>query len=115
MPLIQTEDHGEGVRVLRLDNGKANAISTQMTTHTCSKPGAYRCEGVECGDNAKGDRFKGIFSSQSARGHIEQPLDVRPVRNSEQLLEEREVHRQRQYPDCLKKISLLLLLLHWRL
>ena len=32
MPLIQTEDHGEGVRVLRLDNGKANAISTPLST-----------------------------------------------------------------------------------
>jgi len=49
-----------GTCCAEIDLWEANAISTQMTTHTCSKPGAYRCEGVECGDNAKGDRFKGI-------------------------------------------------------
>ena len=32
MSLIQTEDHDEGVRVLRLENGKPNAISTSLST-----------------------------------------------------------------------------------
>ncbi len=32
MSLIQTEDHDEGVRVLRMDNGKPNAISTALST-----------------------------------------------------------------------------------
>ncbi len=32
MSLIQTEDHDEGVRVLRMDNGKPNAVSTALST-----------------------------------------------------------------------------------
>ena len=32
MSLIQTEDHDHGVRVLRLDNGKPNAISTPLSS-----------------------------------------------------------------------------------
>lgn len=32
MSLIHTKDHDEGVRVLRLDNGKPNAISTPLST-----------------------------------------------------------------------------------
>lgn len=37
-----------------------------MTMHSCSTQGAYKCEGVECGDNNgkspsdPGDRFKGV-------------------------------------------------------
>ena len=32
MSLIQTEDRDEGVRILRIDNGKPNAVSTAMST-----------------------------------------------------------------------------------
>ncbi|MEM9176357.1 MAG: crotonase/enoyl-CoA hydratase family protein [Myxococcota bacterium] len=32
MSLIQTEDRDEGVRILRIDNGKPNAISTPLST-----------------------------------------------------------------------------------
>jgi hypothetical protein len=39
-------------------------MSTQMTVHSCTEEGYYRCEGVACGDNNgnasdPGDRFKG--------------------------------------------------------
>ena len=55
-----------GTCCAELDIWEGNAIGTQMTVHSCSKPGSYRCEGVECGDNNgknasdPGDRFKGI-------------------------------------------------------
>ena len=32
MSLIQSEDYDHGVRVLRIDNGKPNAVSTAMST-----------------------------------------------------------------------------------
>lgn len=32
MSLIQSEDHDDGVRILRIDNGKPNAVSTAMST-----------------------------------------------------------------------------------
>jgi cellulose 1,4-beta-cellobiosidase len=28
--------------------------------HSCQADGQTRCEGVDCGDNASGERFKGI-------------------------------------------------------
>jgi cellulose 1,4-beta-cellobiosidase len=59
--------HGKyGTCCAEIDVWEANKVSTQMTMHACSKEGAYKCEGVECGDNNgktpgdPGDRFKGI-------------------------------------------------------
>lgn len=55
-----------GTCCAEIDLWEANKISTQMTIHSCEKEGAYRCEGVECGDNNgkspgdPGDRFKGV-------------------------------------------------------
>jgi len=49
-----------GTCCAELDIWEANKISTQMTTHGCTTEGQHRCEGVECGDNAKGQRFKGV-------------------------------------------------------
>lgn len=55
-----------GTCCAELDIWEANSISTQMTVHSCELTGAYRCEGVECGDNNgktpgdPGDRFKGV-------------------------------------------------------
>jgi len=49
-----------GTCCAELDIWEANKISTQMTTHGCTTQGQHRCEGVECGDNAKGERFKGV-------------------------------------------------------
>ena len=48
-----------GTCCAELDIWEANAISTQMTVHGCNTKGQTRCEGVECGDNAKGQRFNG--------------------------------------------------------
>lgn len=44
MPLIQTEDHDHGVRVLRLDNGKPNAISTALSTELMASLAAAETE-----------------------------------------------------------------------
>lgn len=49
-----------GTCCAELDIWEANMISTQMTVHSCSTEGQFRCEGVDCGDNSKVDRFKGV-------------------------------------------------------
>merc|ERR1719440_473798 len=43
-----------------MDIWEANAHSNAYTPHPCSKPSMYRCEGKECGDNDKGERYKGV-------------------------------------------------------
>jgi cellulose 1,4-beta-cellobiosidase len=43
-----------------MDIWESNKMSTAYTPHPCSKPGLYRCEGTECGDNDKGERYKGV-------------------------------------------------------
>jgi len=56
-----------GTCCAELDVWEANRISTQMTVHSCEKPGQYMCEGIECGDTGSPDyapsgqdRFKGV-------------------------------------------------------
>lgn len=48
-----------------MDIWEANARSNAYTPHPCRKdnktvPGVFRCEGIDCGDNDKGERYKGI-------------------------------------------------------
>merc|ERR1719313_181978 len=49
-----------------MDIWEANSRSTAYTPHPCTlkggqtMPGVYRCEGTECGDNDKGERYKGV-------------------------------------------------------
>lgn len=43
-----------------MDIWEANSQSTQITPHSCSVQGQYRCEGTECGDTSKGDRYNGV-------------------------------------------------------
>jgi len=43
-----------------MDIWEANARAQALTPHPCSKPSLYRCEGTECGDNDKGERYKGV-------------------------------------------------------
>ena len=42
-----------------MDIWEANSISTAYTAHACEVKSQQRCEGVDCGDNASGDRFHG--------------------------------------------------------
>jgi len=43
-----------------MDIWEANARSSAYTPHPCSVPSMYRCEGTECGDNDKDERYKGV-------------------------------------------------------
>merc|ERR1712203_1027474 len=49
-----------GACCAEMDIWEANSQATAYTPHPCSKPGLTKCEGVACGDNDKGDRYKGI-------------------------------------------------------
>jgi cellulose 1,4-beta-cellobiosidase len=49
-----------GTCCVEMDIWEANSISTAYTAHSCSVQEQTRCEGVDCGDNASGDRFNGV-------------------------------------------------------
>ena len=41
------------------DIWEANSISSAYTSHPCSHKGQMRCQGTACGDDDKGERYKG--------------------------------------------------------
>merc|ERR1719288_270110 len=41
-------------------NDLSNSMGTAYTPHTCGIEGLLKCEGVECGDNDKGERYDGV-------------------------------------------------------
>eukprot|EP00440_Ansanella_granifera_P004155 gb/GFBE01004508.1/.p1 GENE.gb/GFBE01004508.1/~~gb/GFBE01004508.1/.p1 ORF type:complete len:487 (+),score=111.13 gb/GFBE01004508.1/:1-1461(+) len=43
-----------------MDIWEANSRATAYTPHPCSKTGLYKCEGKECGDNDKDERYDGV-------------------------------------------------------
>jgi cellulose 1,4-beta-cellobiosidase len=43
-----------------IDIWEANKHSSAFTMHSCEGGSQTRCEGTECGDNASGERFKGM-------------------------------------------------------
>jgi len=49
-----------GTCCVEMDIWEANIISTAYTAHSCAVGNQTRCEGVDCGDNASGDRFNGV-------------------------------------------------------
>ena len=49
-----------GACCAELDIWEANSMATAYTPHTCSVEKLYRCEGIECGDNSKGERYDGV-------------------------------------------------------
>merc|ERR1712125_29998 len=49
-----------GTCCTEIDLWEANKISMAFTMHSCEGGSQTRCEGTDCGDNASGERFKGI-------------------------------------------------------
>jgi len=49
-----------GACCAEMDIWEANSMATAYTPHTCSVEKLYRCEGIECGDNDKGQRYDGV-------------------------------------------------------
>merc|ERR1711897_59455 len=43
-----------------MDIWEANSMATAYTPHTCGIEGLLKCEGIDCGDNAKGERYEGV-------------------------------------------------------
>merc|ERR1712157_443101 len=43
-----------------MDIWEANNMATAYTPHTCGIEGLLKCEGIECGDNDKGERYDGV-------------------------------------------------------
>merc|ERR1711992_519329 len=41
-------------------DGEANKMATAYTPHPCDIEGLYKCDGIECGDNDKGERYEGV-------------------------------------------------------
>merc|ERR1719232_862297 len=39
---------------------EANSMATAYTPHACSIEGLFKCEGIDCGDNDKGERYDGV-------------------------------------------------------
>merc|ERR1712183_691246 len=49
-----------GACCAEMDIWEANSMATAYTPHTRGIEGLLRCEGIECGDNAKGERYDGV-------------------------------------------------------
>lgn len=45
---------------MEFDIWEANSISQAFTAHPCTVEEPTRCEGTQCGDDATGERFKGV-------------------------------------------------------
>jgi len=49
-----------GACCAEMDIWEANSMATAYTPHTCSVEKLHRCEGIDCGDNDKGERYDGV-------------------------------------------------------
>eukprot|EP00437_Effrenium_voratum_P003415 CAMPEP_0181422988 /NCGR_PEP_ID=MMETSP1110-20121109/13897_1 /TAXON_ID=174948 /ORGANISM="Symbiodinium sp., Strain CCMP421" /LENGTH=483 /DNA_ID=CAMNT_0023546101 /DNA_START=69 /DNA_END=1520 /DNA_ORIENTATION=+ len=49
-----------GACCAEMDIWEANSRATAYTPHPCSITGTYVCEGTECGDNSKDERYEGV-------------------------------------------------------
>merc|ERR1712176_1096395 len=50
----------KGICCAEMDIWEANSRSAAYTPHPCSVKGAFACEGKECGDNDKNQRYEGV-------------------------------------------------------
>lgn len=49
-----------GICCTEMDIWEANSRATAYTPHTCSVKGPYPCDGIDCGDNTKNQRYDGV-------------------------------------------------------
>mmetsp|Transcript_96589 Transcript_96589/g.144585 ORF Transcript_96589/g.144585 Transcript_96589/m.144585 type:complete len:482 (+) Transcript_96589:79-1524(+) len=49
-----------GACCMEMDIWEANSMATSYTPHPCNTVGLERCEGLTCGDNDSGDRYRGV-------------------------------------------------------
>ena len=49
-----------GACCAEMDIWEANSRATAYTPHPCSITGTYVCEGIDCGDNSKDERYDGV-------------------------------------------------------
>merc|ERR1712179_410428 len=54
---------------VELDIWEANSVASAFTLHPCNTVGNVRCEGVDCGDNASDERYKGICDKDGCDFH----------------------------------------------
>jgi len=59
-----------------MDIWEANSMATAYTPHPCNIEGQLKCEGVDCGDNDKGERYKGVCDKDGC--------DINPFRMGNQ-------------------------------
>jgi cellulose 1,4-beta-cellobiosidase len=62
-PIVGDANSGTGkygACCAELDIWEANSISTAFTTHPCTVDQYAPCTGIDCGDNASGDRYNGV-------------------------------------------------------
>jgi cellulose 1,4-beta-cellobiosidase len=67
-PLDQSNNMGIGKYgscCAEMDIWEANSMATAYTPHPCNlgndqKSAQYKCDGIDCGDNSKGERYKGV-------------------------------------------------------
>jgi len=64
-----------GACCAEMDIWEANNMATAYTPHPCdiATQGQYMCEGIECGDNDKDERYKGLCDKDGC--------DINPFRN----------------------------------
>eukprot|EP00438_Fugacium_kawagutii_P022554 Skav202585 [mRNA] locus=scaffold1305:65778:68649:+ [translate_table: standard] len=64
-----------GACCAEMDIWEANNVATAYTPHPCDidTTGQYMCEGIECGDNDSGERYKGLCDKDGC--------DINPFRN----------------------------------
>lgn len=67
-----------GACCAEMDIWEANNMATAYTPHPCDidSPGQYMCEGTECGDNDKDERYDGLCDKDGC--------DINPFRNGNQ-------------------------------
>merc|ERR1711988_2044043 len=49
-----------GTCCAEMDIWEANSMATAYTPHPCNIEGQLRCEGIDCGDNDKDERYQGV-------------------------------------------------------